>query len=342
MQDIRRRWQTRDAEAAAFRAVKPCFCPYRAADSITLSSKVCEPMLEEIESFVRALAKASRASRNTVASYRCDLLSFRKFLAGLADVCGPDKQVAIEVITADHIRAYLASLMKTARRSTVQRRLSAIKAFFRYRETALAAPNPARTIRSPKSERRLPAVLDEEEVTRLVELDLDSRTAAALRDCAIVETLYSTGLRVSELVGLDWRDIDDEVGMVTVRAGKGNKDRIVPIGEPALEALKAWRRAMPVAWEMNGPVITNLRGGRLTTRSVEKIIGRRVTEAGIGTPVTPHGLRHSFATHMLNRGADLRSIQEMLGHASLATTQRYTHVSVNHLKEVYRRAHPRA
>jgi integrase/recombinase XerC len=163
-----------------------------------------------------------------------------------------------------------------------------------------------------------------------------------LRDRAILETLYSSGLRVSELVGLNWRDLDDEVGMVLVRSGKGNKDRMVPIGEPALDALKAWRRAMPKAWELDGPVITNLRGGRLTTRAVENILAQRIVAAGLGSSITPHGLRHCFATHMLNAGADLRSIQEMLGHASLATTQRYTHVSVKHLKEVYRRAHPRA
>src|SRR5205823_3325239 len=138
------------------------------------------------------------------------------------------------------------------------------------------------------------------------------------------------------------RDINDELDLVTVRAGKGSKDRVVPIGEPALDALKKWRAAMPVAWEHNGPVITNLRGTRLTTRSVEMIVARRLLAAGIVTGITPHGLRHCFATHLLDAGADLRSIQEMLGHASLATTQRYTHVSVNHLKEVYRNAHPRA
>ncbi len=154
--------------------------------------------------------------------------------------------------------------------------------------------------------------------------------------------LYSSGLRVSELVGLDWRDIDDELGMLTVRAGKGAKDRVVPIGEPALDALKAWRIVMPIPADPNAPVITNLRGTRLTTRSVENIVAQRIQDAGLTSSVTPHGLRHSFATHLLNAGADLRSIQEMLGHASLATTQRYTHVSVNRLKEVYRRAHPRA
>jgi integrase/recombinase XerC len=179
-------------------------------------------------------------------------------------------------------------------------------------------------------------------VRSLIEIpDEDTRPAAA-RDRAIVEVLYSSGLRVSELVGLDWRDIDDDVGMVLVRSGKGNKDRLVPIGEPALDALKTWRRLMPKAWEMNGPVFTNLRAGRLTTRAVENVLARRVVEAGLDSPLTPHGVRHCFATHLLNAGADLRSIQEMLGHASLATTQRYTHVSVKHLKEVYRRAHPRA
>jgi len=138
------------------------------------------------------------------------------------------------------------------------------------------------------------------------------------------------------------RDVDDELGMVMVRAGKGNKDRLVPLGEPAIDALKAWRAAMPVVWTLESAVMTNLRGGRLTPRSVQKIVARRLLDAGIDAPLTPHGLRHCFATHMLNGGADLRSIQEMLGHSSLQTTQRYTHVSVNRLKEVYRRAHPRA
>ena len=178
-------------------------------------------------------------------------------------------------------------------------------------------------------------------VRRLLEVSAEDTTPAALRDRAIFETLYSSGLRVGELVGLNWRDIDEELGMVMVRAGKGNKDRLVPLGEPALDALKKWKTAMPIPWEHDGPVITNLRGGRLTTRSVEMILERRIEAAGIDAGVTPHGLRHSFATHMLGNGADLRSIQEMLGHASLATTQRYTHVSVNHLKEVYRRAFPR-
>jgi len=130
--------------------------------------------------------------------------------------------------------------------------------------------------------------------------------------------------------------------MVMVRSGKGNKDRLVPIGEPALDALRAWRALMPADATPGAAVITNLRGGRLTPRSVQNLLARRIAESGLDTILTPHGLRHCFATHLLNAGADLRSIQEMLGHASLQTTQRYTHVSVRHLKEVYRRAHPRA
>ena len=228
-----------------------------------------------------------------------------------------------------------------ASRATVQRRLFAIKAYFRWRESTLGARNPARTMRSPKAEKHLPQVLHEDAVRRLVEAGGDV-TPAMLRDRAILEVLYSSGLRVSELTGLCWRDIDEELGMVMVRSGKGNKDRLVPIGEPALDALKEWRAAMPVPWSLGGPVITNLRGGRLTPRSVQNIVARRLLTAEVDSPITPHGLRHCFATHMLNAGADLRSIQEMLGHSSLATTQRYTHVSVKHLKEVYRRAHPRA
>jgi integrase/recombinase XerC len=306
---------------------------------------VREMMGAEVEAFAAALKKASRAADNTVTNYRRDLLAFRSFLMERAAIVSrPVDEIEVGGISADHIRSYLAELMKrNASRATVQRRLSSIKAFFRYRETATGAPSPARSIRSPRNERRLPSILQEDEVRRLIEFSLapGDSTTAAKRDRAIFETLYSSGLRVGELVGLNWRDIDEELGMVMIRAGKGNKDRLVPLGEPALDALRVWRSAMPIAWEPGGPVITNLRGGRLTTRSVELILQRRIEAAGLSAGVTPHGLRHSFATHMLGNGADLRSIQEMLGHTSLATTQRYTHVSVNHLKEVYRRAFPR-
>ena len=302
-------------------------------------------MMAEVEAFVAALGRAGRASRNTVASYRRDLADFRRFLLDRGWAVEDGERVNPDAVTDEHVRGYLAEMLKRATRATVQRRLFAIKAFFRYREATTGVANPAQMIRSPRIERRLPAVLGEAEVARLLDVEPEpgsELSASIRRDAAILEVLYSTGMRVSELVAINWRNIDEDLAMVTIESGKGAKGRIVPIGEPALAALLAWRRAMPVAWSPDGPVITNLRGGRLSVRAVQKIVARRLLESGLTTAVSPHGLRHCFATHLLNHGADLRSIQEMLGHASLATTQRYTHVSVKHLKEVYRRAHPRA
>jgi integrase/recombinase XerC len=301
-------------------------------------------MIAEIEQFASSLEKAARASRNTVASYKCDLKNFCDYLlegtSALDQLTGaiePDR------IRADHVRNYLAELLRGgSSRATVQRRLFAIKAYFRWREIANGKPNPIHAMRSPKAEKRLPQVLSERDTAALVEAGGGMNSRARLRDRALLEVLYSAGLRVSELTGLDWRDIDEELGLVMIRSGKGNKDRLVPLGEPALDALRQWRVATPGAPSADHPVFTNLRGSRLTPRAVQNIVARRLVQAGISAPITPHGLRHSFATHMLNAGADLRSIQEMLGHSSLTTTQRYTHVSVRHLKEVYRRAHPRA
>jgi integrase/recombinase XerC len=301
-------------------------------------------MIVEIEQFACALENAAGASRNTAASYKRDLKHFREYL--LEGTTAVDEHTGViepDRIGAEHVRNYLAELLRRgSSRATVQRRLFAIKAYFRWRELNAGKPNPVYAMRSPKAEKRLPAVLNERDTVALVEADVSMNSPARLRDRAILEVLYSAGLRVSELTGLDWRDIDEELGLVMIRSGKGNKDRLIPIGEPALDALRAWREAAPGAPSANRPVITNLRGSRLTPRAVQHIVARRLFSAGINTPITPHGLRHSFATHMLNAGADLRSIQEMLGHSSLATTQRYTHVSVRHLKEVYRRAHPRA
>jgi integrase/recombinase XerC len=300
-------------------------------------------LIAEIETFLGALGGASRASRNTVSAYRRDLLDFHAYLQqGRTAIGQTGENVDCDAITTDHVRNYLATMMRVASRATVQRRLYAIKALFRWREVASGKSSPVRTMRGPKLEKRLPQVASEKVVDALVVADGAVDSPAAVRDRAILEVLYSCGLRVSELTGLCWKDIDEELGMVMVRAGKGNKDRLVPIGEPALDALRAWRATGVSDAAPESPVITNLRGGRLRPRSVQNLLARRINESGLDIDLTPHGLRHSFATHLLNAGADLRSIQEMLGHSSLQTTQRYTHVSARHLKEVYRRAHPRA
>jgi integrase/recombinase XerC len=300
-------------------------------------------MILEIEQFGSALENVARASRHTVANYKRDLNDFCRYLArGATAVDEETGVVEPDLISARHVRNYLAELLgRRISRATVQRRLFAIKAYFRWRELSTGKPNPVHTMRSPKAEKRLPQVLNERDTAALVEADDGINSRARRRDRAIMETLYSAGLRVSELTGLNWGDIDEELGLLMIRSGKGNKDRLVPIGEPALEALRRWQAVMP-GTRSDSPVITNLRGSRLTPRAVQNMVARRLISAGINTPITPHGLRHSFATHLLNAGADLRSIQEMLGHSSLTTTQRYTHVSVRHLKEVYRRAHPRA
>jgi integrase/recombinase XerC len=300
-------------------------------------------MLAEIESFIAALSGAARLSVNTARAYRRDLLDFNRFLVSLKDVEDSNgNEINLTAINDEHIRLYLANIMKKASRATVQRRLFAIKAFFRYHEVTGGVRNPARFLRALRVDRKLPAVLQPAETRRFIEASLPTRPAAHLRDRAIVETLYSTGVRVSELRGLDWRDIDWELGMVTVRGGKGNKDRVVPIGEPALDALEQWRRVIPPDAQTEGPVFTNLQGGRLSSRAIELLVAKRAAGSGLSMRVTPHSLRHSFATHLLTNGADLRSIQEMLGHSSLATTQRYTHVNIKHLQQVHHRAHPRA
>jgi integrase/recombinase XerC len=293
-------------------------------------------MLSEIESYSNYLAKVARAAPNTVAAYRRDLEAFRQFLAQK-----PDHAPAPDQITLQDVRRYLGFLMKHRSRATAGRHLAAIRSFFRYREVALQAPNPTRGLRTPRREQRLPAVMPERDIPALIGALPAAEDAAAWRDRAIIELLYSCGLRVGELVALNWADIDYDLQLVHVRQAKGGKERLVPVGEVALRALDQWHPHQPADGATDA-IFTNSRGGRLSRRAVELFVHRRLQASGLDTPATPHTLRHSFATHLLDHGADLRAIQEMLGHASLATTQRYTHVSVQRLKEVYARAHPRA
>jgi len=239
------------------------------------------------------------------------------------------------------LRAFLARLHRDGlKKSSAARKLASLRTFFRYlcREGILAA-NPARALVSPRLERRIPAHLDEADVARLVAVDGDRD--ADVRARAILELLYATGIRCAELVGLDLPEVDLEARFVRV-LGKGQKERLVPFGTPAEKALRAYLPVRAGCRPRTDALFVNARGGRLTDRSVRAIVQRRVVQAAVAQRISPHGLRHSFATHLLERGADLRSIQELLGHARLSTTQRYTHLDVRHILEIYSKTHPRA
>jgi integrase/recombinase XerC len=286
--------------------------------------------------FLRHLQRERNASPHTLRAYGQDIRDFSVFL---------QQELGREPHPSDAdrwmVRSWLASLhARGHRRSSSARRLASLRTFFRFlcREGILET-NPARAILAPRAERRLPAHLDEREVARLLEIDGDDLVSR--RDRLILELLYATGMRCSELVGLDLGDIDRSGRLVRV-LGKGRKERLVPFGRPANAALDAYlnvRKDVPA----RGPaLLLNRRGGRLTDRSVRRSLARRIGAAARKGRVTPHTLRHSFATHLLQRGADLRAIQELLGHASLSTTQRYTHVNARQMLEVYQKTHPRA
>ena len=301
-----------------------------------------------MERFLDYLRVERNASAHTLRSYGGDLEQFRNFL--LSSELHVDRKsgdVAVEKIDHLAIRAHLSHLYRGHRKSSLARKLAAQRSFFKYLvEEGLLAQSPAEIVATPKQEKPLPTFLPVDEVFSLLETP-DKSTTWGARDRAILETLYSCGIRVSELVGLTDGDIDFTLGILKVY-GKGQKERIVPIGEKALTAIREYlpqRDGMMArlhAPGSNAPLFINRRGGRLTTRSVARILQKHILRCGLLRKVSPHALRHSFATHLLDAGADLRGIQEMLGHVSLSTTQRYTHVSVDKLMEVYDRAHPRA
>jgi integrase/recombinase XerC len=298
-----------------------------------------------IEQYGAHLRVERNLSRHTLRNYLSDLKQFRRFLLEKEFCQDKEKKISVREVDLLIIRAYLGMLAKVCRRSSIGRKLAALKGFFRFlaREQLIAC-DPVSTIATPKQEKPLPAFLSVDDVFRL----LGTRQGIGIlevRDRAILEVLYSTGVRVSELVGLNWSDIDSQLGIIRV-IGKGSKERIIPIGEMALQALRDYgmEQEQKLRRKSKGeaPVFLNRRGGRITTRSVARIVEKRLRTAGIPIRVGPHGLRHTFATHLLNSGADLRVIQELLGHASLSTTQRYTHVNLDQLTAVYDRAHPRA
>ncbi len=285
-----------------------------------------------VGSFLEYLGVERGASPHTLRSYAADLTEFTRFLADEKIGGLPDADTRA-------VRAYVARLHQRGRsKATIARKLAAVRSCFRFlaRRGALPA-NPARQVRSPRLGRRLPSFLPVDEATLLLNAPPEP-SAAGARDRALLELLYASGLRVAEGCGLDLDDLDEARRTVRV-VGKGDKERVVPVGETALEALAAH---LVTRGRQRGPLFLNARGGRLTPRSAHRIVRARARQVGIDQRVTPHTLRHSFATHMLGAGADLRLIQELLGHSRLSTTQRYTHVSPEHLMRVYDRAHPRA
>lgn len=304
-------------------------------------------MKQLIDKFRDHLKVERNASAHTLRSYSADLEQFHGYLKEKKMAQGNGGEVAAEKIDHLAIRAFLSSLYRDHKKSSLGRKLASLRSFLKYLvQEGYLLRNPAEIVATPRQEKPLPNFMPVDEAFALMETP-DPSLIWGARDKAILETLYSTGMRVSELVGLCEGDLDSSLGIVRV-FGKGGKERIVPIGEKALEALRVYLekrdKAAPKAGEKGrkAPIFINTRGGRLTSRSVARILQKHLVRGGIWRKISPHALRHSFATHLLDAGADLRAIQELLGHASLSTTQRYTHVSVDKLMEVYDRAHPRA
>jgi len=294
---------------------------------------------QHLKRFEQHIAIERNLSPRTVTAYMRDLHQFQKFLEQHKIVSSRKKW--LEQIDLLLLRQYLAGLHKSCGRTSIARKLSAIKVFFRFlvREGVLE-DSPVDALSTPRREQYLPKVLSAEQVGHLLDRSPPGERLLVLRDLALFELTYSCGLRVGELTSLDVGAVDLENHQVRV-LGKGGKERILPIGRQACSALQKYlaERGEP---GQHDALFLNQRGGRLTARSVQRNLKRRLLQFGLPTDVTPHALRHSFATHLLDAGADLRVIQELLGHASLSTTQKYTKVSFSHLTDVYDQCHPRS
>jgi integrase/recombinase XerC len=321
-------------------------------------------MTSQLEAFIEYLRLNRNTSVHTSAAYQSDLRQLIEFASGHLDK--PVKRLRPGDLDLAVIRAYMAELYRRGQsRASVSRKLSALRTFVRYlRREGWIDTDPAALAQAPRREQKVPAHLSMDEMTRLLDAP-DASTPLGRRDRAILELFYASGLRLSELVGLDMEDVNLRSRVVRVM-GKGGKERLVPFNTAAQEALRGWysdRAALRAAavkaqgprpkapafakasarQARNGdPVFVNARGGRLTGRSVQRLVARHVSGCSTRFGISPHALRHSFASHLLQRGADLRAIQELLGHVQLSTTQRYTHINAAQLLEVYRRSHPRA
>ena len=302
-------------------------------------------MIECIQQFSTYLKVEKQASPHTLKNYGGDLNQFYHFLKNqYPDIASDGKKEGIQKIDANILRAFLNYLFKNHGATSVARKLSTLKSFFEYGlRQKWVANNPARVIRAPKIPKKVPRFLTVDEVFKLLAAP-KSATTLDLRDKSVLELFYASGLRLSELVGLNLIDLDLEKGMVRV-CGKGNKERYVPMGQQASTSLKNYLEKRPALLhgkEDHKSLFLNKNGGRVSARAVERLLDKYLKLSGIQKKVTPHVLRHTFATHLLNAGADMRGIQELLGHASLSTTQRYTHVELDKLMKVYDKTHPKA
>ena len=312
-------------------------------------------MKELIQSFIAVLSTAKGYSENTCRSYRSDLLEFADIIkrVGLSDKAlqsmSKSDTLTPDAVTGIAIRGYLGHLHQHCKKSTIARKLSAVRSFYRYLvHHGYIDVNPSDAVQTPKQDQPIPTYLPIDDMFRLL-ASVKTDTLLGLRNRAMFETLYSTGIRVSELAGLGVQDIDFHEHVIRVK-GKGGHERMVPIGKTALSSIEAYRKQIESkdrgiqsqAGAVSGdPLFLNKFNTRLSVRSIARILEKTTRECGIAIPVSPHAFRHTFATHMLDAGADLRVVQELLGHKSLSTTQKYTHVSIDRLMEVYDKAHPR-
>lgn len=305
------------------------------------------PRLEEqIDLFLQALAAEKGYSDNTIRAYGHDLKEFTDYAAKAPGGADPkaSRSITVDEIDSLTVRGYLGMLHRKNGKATIARKLSALRSLFRHLvRHRLTDEDPAATILTPKHIRRMPSYLSVDDMFRLLDRTTED-TLPGRRNRALFEVLYGSGIRVSELTGLNVFDVDFSSGCLRV-AGKGGKERIVPVGEKALERIRAYRETLlektGIDMQADGPLFLNKNKGRLSTRSVARILEALVRKCSLAVPISPHGIRHSFATHMLDAGADLRTVQELLGHKSLSTTQKYTHVSIDRLMAAYDRAHPR-
>ncbi len=301
-----------------------------------------------VDTFVGYLRDQKGYSKHTIRSYLVDLKQFIGFLASKESAQADENaELQPEAISPLIIREYLGSMYGNFSRSTIARKLSAVRSFFLFLEKkGICAGNPAVDIATPKQEKHLPGYLSVDDVFRLIEKS-GKKKPLDFRDLAILEMLYSCGIRASELEALNVSSIDFNECLVRV-IGKGNKERIVPVGRKAIKAITLYLEATQGLRKESGgyspesPLFVNFRGGRLSVRSVGRIIKKYAIASGLSSEISPHFMRHSFATHLLDGGADLRSVQELLGHENLSTTQKYTHVSLDRIMEVYDKAHPRS